>query len=139
VNATHIPRPENKDETASNKPSNLSVSAVKVSEPTFGARKRPGKMLNQSIPTSRTALAPREVVVTRQLWKLQSPRGITAVCTLFLPEQRSLPLTWTVVVTWNYKPVSRERFSRLSDAMLSADRAREKLRRRDWVAVEEPE
>lgn len=72
----------------------------------------------------------------RQLWKLRSRSGVTAVCTLHFPGDRQFPTKWTVVVTWNGKPVRRNAFNRMSNAVLSADRARQRLRSKDWATVE---
>jgi hypothetical protein len=75
--------------------------------------------------------------VQRQLWKLRSRRGVTAVCTLLDDDDRTFPPKWTVVVTWNTKPVSRLMFRRMIDAVASANQTRDRLRLRDWTTVEE--
>lgn len=76
------------------------------------------------------------VVGDRQLWKMRSTRGVTAVCVLRFPSDRAFPPKWTVAVTYDGKPYSTNGFSRIIEANQQAETARQTLIRRSWVAVE---
>jgi hypothetical protein len=58
------------------------------------------------------------------------------VCTLHFPDENAIPPQWIVVVTWKGKAVRRDAYNRMVDALASANRARDRLRLRDWVAIE---